>query len=279
MSHDVIRPGHAESKDAFGLEVERLHLVVKPLPSLAFLGSGQKFGLETGDQIRGKLGAVVANPLDGIVGVLDVVDPDVERSVGLADQRVVFDLAVSALRLEIIFQSFLFPASVDGVFVVHPKLDIPGIDLPDLRGAEDGRERLGGLPGLDKGTGGGLRVQTDELALPDGRVEHEGFKGGVRDDGHFKPLSCSSNSALQSRGQKPIPFRHIEDTERESGSQPDSFLLYGRVRERVQVRVPLANETEAGKGNKQKGLPYLESPPCRMKVSAVTHALTHFTRM
>ena len=64
VSHDVIRSGHAESKDAFGLEVERLHFVLKPLLALAFLGDGQKFGLETGDQIRGKLGAVVANPLD-----------------------------------------------------------------------------------------------------------------------------------------------------------------------------------------------------------------------
>ena len=192
--------------------------------------------------------------------MLDVVHPDVERSVGLANQSIVFDLAVGALGLETLVQSFLFPATVHGVLVVHSKLNIPGIDLPDLRGAEDGRERLGGLPGLDEGTGGGLRVQTDELALPDCRIEHEGFERGVREDGHFKPLSCSSNSALQSRGQKPIPFRHIEDTERESGSQPDSFLLYGRVRERVQVRVSLANETEAGKGNKQKGLPYLESP-------------------
>jgi len=41
------------------------------------------------------------------------------------------------------------------------------------------------------------------------------------------------------------------------------------------VRVPLANETEAGKSNKQKGLPYLGSPRESVKVSAVTHALTH----
>ncbi len=34
----------------------------------------------------------------------------------------------------------------------------------------------------------------------------------------------------------------------ESGSQPDSFLLYGR--ECLRLRVSLANETDAGKGNK-----------------------------
>ena len=185
MGHDVVHPGHAKGQNRLRLEVERLDGVFQTLLAFAFgLGLGQEFRLETGHEVRGKLGAVVAEPAHGVVGVLDVVDAHVEAPVGLADQRIVLDFAVGALRLEILFQSFLFPATVDGVLVVHPKLDRAGIDLPDLRGAEDGGEGFGGRAGLDGRTGFRLRVQTDELALPDGRVEHEGFQSGVREDGH-----------------------------------------------------------------------------------------------
>jgi len=189
VGQNVIRSGHPESEDAFGLEVEGLDGVLQSLLALAVLRNGQEFGLETGDQIRGKLGAVFTNPLDGIVGMLDVVDAHVERAVGLADQRIVLDLAVGALRLEVPGLAFLFPATVDGILVVAPKLDVPGIDLVDLRGAEDEGERLQGLPGLDGGLRHGLRVQPDELPATDGRVEHEGFEGGVgEDDGHILSL-------------------------------------------------------------------------------------------
>ena len=59
-----------------------------------------------------------------------------------------------------------------------------GIDFPDLRGAEDGGEGFGGRAGLDGRTGFRLRVQTDELALANRGVQHEGFQSGVREDGH-----------------------------------------------------------------------------------------------
>lgn len=194
VGHDVVHPGHAKGQNRLRLEVERLDGVFQTLLAFAFgLGLGQEFRLETGHEVRGKLGAVVAEPLDGIVGVLDVVDAHVEAPVGLADQRIVLDFAVGALRLEILVQSFLFPATVDGVLVVHPKLDRAGIDLPDLRGAEDEGERLQGLPGLDGGLRHGLRVQTDELPATDGRVEHEGFEGGVgEDDGHILSFCVST---------------------------------------------------------------------------------------
>lgn len=186
MGHDVIRPGHAESEDAFGLEVEGLDLVVQPLLALPFgLGLGQELRLETGDQRRGKLGAVVANPAHGIVGVLDVVDAQVEGAVGLADQRAVLHVAVGTFGLEVALHALALAPTVHGVFVVDANLDVPGIDLPHLGAPEDGSERLPGDAALDRATGGGLRVQTDELALAKRGVQHEGFQCGVREDGHF----------------------------------------------------------------------------------------------
>lgn len=184
VGHDVLDPGHAKGEDGFGFEVKRLDLVFQSLLRGVLL-HGQELHLETGDEGRGKLGAVVPNPLDGIVGVLDVVDPDVEATVGLADEGIVLHFAVGAFGLEVLFLAFALPATVDGVLVVDPKLDIPGIDFPDLGSPEDGSEGFPRGAGLDERTGGGLGVEADELSATDGRVEHQGFECGVGEDGHW----------------------------------------------------------------------------------------------